>query len=67
MESPGRGLPDEVEKIDPGVICDVAGQAKHKMLAISIISFPPQNADNKRIRNLWIDMIRVCDISKRRP
>ena len=46
MVSPGRDLSDEVEKIDPGVTCDVTGQVKHKMFDISI---PPQNAENKHI------------------
>ena len=32
-----------------------------------LLPFPPQNSVNKRISSLWIDMIRVCDISKHRP
>ena len=36
MESLGRDLSDEVENFDPGVICGVTGQVKHKMFDISI-------------------------------
>ena len=38
-----------------------------KCLTFPFNAFPRQNAGNKRISSRWIDMIRVCDISKHRP
>ena len=38
-----------------------------KCLTFPFNAFPPQNARNKRISSLRIDMIRTCDISKHRP
>ena len=38
-----------------------------KCLTFPFDAFPPQNVDNIRISSLWIDMIRICDISKHRP
>ena len=31
IESPGQDLSDKVEKVNPGVTCDVTGQVKHNM------------------------------------
>ena len=42
-------------------------RSNKKCLTFPFNVFPPRNDDNKRISNLWIDMIRVCDISKHRP
>ena len=37
-----------------------------KCLTFPFNAFPPQNAEYKRISILWIDMIRLCNISKHR-
>ena len=67
MEIPGRDLADEVEKFYHGGTCDVTGQVNTKCLTFPFNAFAPQNAENKRINSLWIDMIRVCGISEHRP
>ena len=63
MESPGGDLSDAIEKFDPeSPVRSQVTSGQTKCLTFPFNAYPPQNAENKRISSLPIDMIRVCDI-----
>ena len=56
-----------LKNLTPGSPVTSQVRSNTKCLTFPCNAYLPQNAENKRISSIWIDMIRVCDKSKHRP